>query len=186
MKSIYLTFFFYTLISFGLFNQSLGTGEAGFSDQTAVTLNKPIRFCEYKEGDFLFVDFNNYEFRLGDKNGKVISLFGGPNKKGFHYDKLDLALFDGINGVSYDKKNELDRILKMSHGITWDSKGNLYVADMGGNAIYKIADNTKVTKVEATPENGFDKLNKPADVIIINGTVCVADLHNHQLKQQKL
>ena len=35
-------------------------------------------------------------------------------------------------------------------------------------------------------KNGFDKLNKPADVIIINRTLWVADLYNHQSKQQKL
>ena len=316
MKSLYLTLFFFTLISCGLFSQSLGIGEAGYSDQTPVKLDKPIRFSEYKEGAFLFVDFNNYAIRQVDKNGKVISLFGGPDKKGFHDGKLDVALFDGIHGVAYDKKNdiiyiasatnnvirkitkendefevktiagtpkengfkdgdaaeakfnslhevlygkngdiyvldignakirrlkngiisslvgkdslaplqvdwkypidmafdgddivicdagngniyrftagkemkklELDRPLKMPHGITSDGKGNLYVADMGANAIYKIANNKEVTKVEATPENGFDKLNKPADVIIINGTLWVADLYNHQLKQQKL
>ena len=316
MRSLTNTLIFSFLISAQIFSQSIGTGEAGFSDQHPVKLDKPIRFSEYKNDAFLFVDFNNYAIRQVDKNGEVTSLFGGPDKKGFRDGDLNNALFDGIHGVAYDKKNdiiyiasasnnvvrkiikendefqvetiagtpkingfsdgdatqskfnslheilygkqgeiyvldignakirelkngnvtslvgkdslapisidwkypidmafdgddivicdagnsniyrfrpgkditklELDHPLKMPHGITSDDKGNLYIADMGANAIYKIENDTKVTKIEATPENGFDKLNKPADVIIINGTLWVADLYNHQLKQQKL
>jgi len=316
MKLTCLTLVFFILTSVNLFSQSLGSGEAGFSDQAPVNLDKPIRFSEYKDGAFLFVDFNNYAIREVDKNGKITSLFGGPDKKGFHDGKLSAALFDGIHGVAFDEKNdviyiasasnnvirkivkendefevqtiagtpgvngfadgdaaqakfnslheilyakngdiyvldignakirklkngnvtslvgkdslspliidwkypidmafdgddivvcdagnsniyrftpgkeikklELDHPLKMPHGITSDNKGNLYIADMGANAIYKIENDTKVTKIEGTSENGFDKLNKPSDVIIINGTLWVADLYNHQLKKQKL
>lgn len=315
MKSFSVTLVFLVLVTSQLFSQSIGTGEAGFSDEP-VKLDKPIRFSKYKDGTFLFVDFNNYAIRKVGKNGKVTTLFGGPDKKGFQDGDLNKALFDGIHGVSYDEKNdiiyiasasnnvirkitkkndefqvetiagtpkingfadgdsaqakfnslhevlyskrgdiyvldignakirklkngkvtslvgkdslvpimvdwkypidmafdgddivicdagnssiyrftpgkeikklELDHPLKMPHGITSDDKGNLYVADMGANVIYKIENDTKVTEIEATSENGFDKLNKPADVIIINGTLWVADLYNHQLKHQKL
>ena len=306
----------FILISSNLLSQSVGSGEAGFSDQIPVELDKPIRFSKYKDGAFLFVDFNNYAIREVDRNGKVTSLFGGPDKKGFQDGDLNKALFDGIHGVAFDEKNdviyiasasnsvirkiykendaykvetiagtpkengfadgdaaqakfnslheilydkngdiyvldignakirklkngkitslvgkdsiapiivdwkypidmafdgddivicdagnsniyrftpgkgikklELDKPLKMPHGITSDNNGNLYVADMGANAIYKIENDTKVTKIEATAENGFDNLNKPSDVIVINGILWVADLYNHQLKQQKL
>jgi len=316
MKSYLLTLFFLIIATTELFGQTLGTGDAGFSDQQPVKLDKPIRFSEYKDGAFLFVDFNNYAIREVDKNGEIISLIGGPDKKGFQDGDLNEALFDGIHGVAYDEKDdviyiasatnnvvrkitkennefqvetiagtpkingfadgkaaqakfnslheilydkngeiyvldignakirklkdglvtsvvgkdslspirtdwkypidmafdgddivicdagnsniyrftpgkeikklELDNPLKMPHGITSDNKGNLYVADMGANAIYKIENDSKVTKIEATPKNGFDMLNKPSDVIIINGTLWVADLYNHQLKQQKL
>jgi len=316
MKSLSITLVFYMLLSTNLFSQILGSGEAGFSDQIPVKLDKPIRFSPYKNGAFLFVDFNNYAVRQVDSDGKITSLFGGPDKKGFKDGNLDEALFDGIHGVAYDKKNdviyiasasnnivrkitienddfyvktiagtpkengfadgdkdqalfnslhqiligkdgsilvldignakirkikdgnvssmvgkdsisplkidwkypidmafdgndivvcdagnsniyrftpgkeikklELDHPLKMPHGITSDNKGNLYIADMGDNAIYKIENDKKVTKLEATSLNGFDNLNKPADVIIINSVLWVADLYNHQLKQQKL
>ena len=316
MKSFPFAIFFFILVTAKLFSQSLGVGEAGFSDQQPVKMDKPIRFSKYKDGAFLFVDFNNYAIRQVDHNGDVTSLFGGPDKKGFQDGDLNKALFDGIHGVAYDEKNdiiyiasasnnvvrkiikendefqvetiagtpkvngfadgdadqakfnslheilygkdgeiyvldignakirklkngnvsslvgkdslapiivnwkypidmafdgddivicdagnssiyrftpgkeikklELDNPIKMPHGITSDGKGNLYVADMGANAIYKIENDTSVTLVEPTAENGFDNLNKPADVIIINGTLWVADLNNHQLKQQKL
>ena len=316
MKSISITLIFFTLVSFNLFSQTLGSGEAGLSDQDPVKMDKPIRFSTYKNGAFLFVDFNNYAIRQVDRNGKITTLFGGSDKKGFKDGNVKNAMFDGIHGVSYDKENDiiyiasassnivrkvtrknndfyiktiagtpqekgfmdgdanlakfnslhevlykengdifvldignakirkikdgmvssivgndsispiqidwkypidmafdgddivvcdagnsniyrftpgkeikklqLDQPLKMPHGITADEKGNLYVADMGANAIYKIENDTKVTKIKATKDNGFDKLNKPADVIVVNGVLWVADLYNHQLKQQKL
>ena len=316
MRPSLITLMIFTLVSVNLFSQILGSGEAGMLDRNPVKMNKPIRFSTYKNGAFLFVDFNNYAIRQVDTNGEITTLFGGSDKKGFKDGNTKDAMFDGIHGVAYDKKNdviyiasasnnvirkvtrknsdfyintiagtpqekgfvdgaanlakfnslhevlyqengdifmldignakirklkngivssvvgkdsltsikvdwkypidmafdrndivvcdagngniyrftpgkgikklELSQPLKMPHGITSDRKGNLYVADMGANAIFKIENDSVVTKIKATKENGFDKLNKPADVIIINGVLWVADLYNHQLKQQKL
>ncbi len=316
MKFICITLMVFTLVSSNLYSQTLGSGEAGLSDKNPVKMDKPIRFSQYKNGSFLFVDFNNYAVREVNEKGQVKTLFGSSDKKGFKDGYAKDAMFDGIHGVAYDKKNdiiyiasassnvirkvtkknndffvktiagtpqekgfvdgaanhakfnslhevlykdngdvfmldignakirklkngivssvvgkdsltsikvdwkypidmafdgddivvcdagngniyrftpgkgikklELSQPLKMPHGITADGKGNLYVADMGANAVYKIENDHTVTKINATKENGFDKLNKPADVIIVNGILWVADLYNHQLKQQKL
>ena len=316
MKNILITLFFVVNLTINIQAQTIGTGNSGLSDSNPVLLNKPIRFSLYKNNTFLFVDFNNYAVREVNEKGQVKTLFGGPDKKGFKDGNMDVAMFDGIHGVSYDKKNdiiyiasassnvirkitykngefyvktiagtpqekgfadgaanhakfnslhevlykengdiytldignakirkikngvvssivgkdsstsisvdwkypidmafdgddmvvcdagngniyrvilgkgikklELSQPLKMPHGITADKYGNLYVADMGANAIYKIENDTTVTKIKATKENGFDNLNKPADLIIVNGVLWVADLYNHQLKQQKL
>ena len=316
MKNILITLFFIVNLAINIQAQTIGTGNPGLSDNNPVLLNKPIRFSQYKNNTFLFVDFNNYAVREVNEKGEVKTLFGGSEKKGFKDGNLDVAMFDGIHGVAYDQKNdviyiasassnvirkvtknkdgfyvktiagtpqekgfedgdankakfnslhevlykengdifvldignakirkikdgivssivgkdsltkikvdwkypidmafdgndivicdagnsniyrftpgkgikklELSQPLKMPHGITADKKGNLYVADMGANAIYKIENDTTVTKIEATQENGFDKLKKPADVIIVNGVLWVADLYNHQLKRQKL
>ncbi|MEN8123674.1 MAG: hypothetical protein ABFR32_00985 [Bacteroidota bacterium] len=299
-----------------LFSQIIGSGEAGFTDANPTKLDKPIRFSPYKNNTFLFVDFNNYAIRKVDMQGNVITLFGGPDKKGFKDGKASEALFDGIHGVAYDKENDiiytasasnnivrkiqnkngdfyvetiagtpqekgffdgdakkakfnslhqilldkdgsllvldignakirkikngdvstivgkdsispikvdwkypidmafdgndivicdagnasiyrftpgkgikklqLDNEIKMPHGIASDNKGTLYIADMGANAIYKIVNDHEVSKIDTTHNNGFDNLNKPAAVIIINEILWVADLYNHQIKQQKL
>lgn len=299
-----------------LFSQTIGSGEAGFTDKDPIKLDKPIRFSPYKNNSFLFVDFNNYAIRKIDANGNVTTLFGGHNKKGFKDGKASESLFDGIHGVAYDEKNDiiyiasasnnivrkitnredgffvetiagvpqekgfldgdakkakfnslhqillnkdgsllvldignakireikngivttiagkdsispvkvdwkypidmafdgkdivicdagnasiyrftpgkeikklkLDQEIKMPHGITSDNNGTLYIADMGANAIYKIVNDHEVTKIEATPANGFNNLNKPAAVIIFNNILWVADLYNHQIKRQKI
>lgn len=316
MKTILINLILFICFTINLQAQTIGTGKPGLNDQNPVLLDKPIRFSPYKNNAFLFVDFNNYAIRKVDKNGTVKTLFGSKDKKGFKDGKVDEALFDGIHGVAYDKKNDiiyiasassnvirkvekingelfvktivgtpqekgfadgkansakfnslheilykdngdifvldignakiriirngmvssvvgkdsvtdytvdwkypidmafdgddivvcdagngniyrfspgkgvkkldLSQPLKMPHGITADANGDLYVADMGANAIFKIENDTIVTKINPTPENGFDKLNKPADVIIVNGVLWVADLYNHQLKRQKL
>lgn len=316
MKSFAIILFFTIGLSTHIKSQTIGNDKPGFSDNNPVLLDKPIRFSSYKNNTFLFVDFNNYAIRSVNENGQVKTLFGGSDKKGFKDGNTKDALFDGIHGVAYDKKNDiiyvasasnnivreitnkngefyiktiagtpkekgfnegdaskakfnslhqillnkdgsilvldignakirkikngqvstlvgkdslspikidwkypidmafdgadivicdagnsniyrftpgvgikqlqLSQPLKMPHGITADKNGNLYVADMGENAIYKIENDKIVTKIKATPANGFDKLNKPADVIIINDVLWVADLYNHQLKQQKL
>lgn len=310
------TISFFLMISISVNSQTIGTGEAGFTDGKQAKLDKPIRFSPYKNNSFLFVDFNNYAIRSVDNTGKVSTLFGSPQKKGFKDGTMENALFDGIHGVAYDKKNDiiyiasasnnivrkitkkgnsfevetiagtpqekgfndgdakkakfnslhqillnkdgsilvldigntkirkienrqvttlvgmddispikvewkypidmafdgddivicdagnssiyrftpgkkitklkLDQEIKKPHGITSDNKGTLYIADMGDNAIYKIENDKKVTKIKSTQTNGFDKLNKPADVILINNILWVADLYNHQIKQQKL
>ncbi len=310
------SFIIFALISIQLFSQTIGTGEAGFNDNNPTKLDKPIRFSPYKNNSFLFVDFNNYAIRKVDHKGKVTTLFGGPDKKGFKDGKTNDAFFDGIHGVAYDKKNDiiytasasnnivrritnnngefsvetiagtpqqkgfndgnakkakfnslhqilinkdgsilvldignakirkiyngkvssmvgkdsispikvdwkypidmafdgsdivicdagnasiyrftpgkkikklqLDKEIKMPHGITSDNNGTLYIADMGANTIYKIVNDHAVTKIKATSLNDFDNLNKPAAVMIFNNILWVADLYNHQIKQQKL
>ncbi len=316
MKTSLFSISFFILFSIQINSQVIGTGEAGFNDKDPVTLDKPIRFSPYKNGSFLFVDFNNYAVREVKPDGSVITLFGGKDKKGFKDGKVENALFNGIHGVAYDEKNDiiyiasasnnavrkitkkdggfyvetiagginnkgfqegkaseakfnslhqillnkdgsilvldignakirkikndvvstvagkdsispirtewkypidmafdgndivicdagngniyrftpgkeikqlqLDKQLKMPHGIASNNKGVIYIADMGDNAIYKIENDKNVTKIEGTPENGFDDLNKPAAVIIVDGVLYVADLYNHKIKQQKL
>lgn len=99
------------------------------------------------------------------------------------FDGKDIVICDAGNGNIYRlilnskvEKLTLDTKLEMPHGITSDEKGNLYIADMGTNKIFKIASDKKVTVIE-------DKnLNKPAAVLVDNGLLWIADLYNHQIK----
>ena len=52
MKSFSITLFYLIIATTELFGQSLGNGNAGFSDQQPVKLDKPIRFSNYKDGAF--------------------------------------------------------------------------------------------------------------------------------------
>ena len=71
MRSLLITLVFIVLVLSNLPGQTLGSGEAGLSDQNPIKLNKPIRFSTYKNGSFLFVDFNNYAVRKVDGTGMV-------------------------------------------------------------------------------------------------------------------
>ncbi len=178
--------------------------EKGFNEGSAnkAKFNSLHQILLNKDGSILVLDIGNAKIRKIDK-GQVSTLVGkdslSPIKVDWKY-PIDMA-FDGDDIVICDAGNsniyrftpgkeikqlQLSQPLKMPHGITADKNGNLYIADMGNNAIYKIENDKTVSKIKATPENGFDKLNKPADVIIVNGVLWVADLYNHQLKQQKL
>ncbi|MCF6172341.1 MAG: hypothetical protein L3J44_00895, partial [Campylobacteraceae bacterium] len=75
------------------------------------------RFSEYKDHGLLFVDFNTYAVREITKNGEVKTLFGGPDKKGFKDGNLDQAMFNGIHGVTYDKKNDVIYIASASNNV---------------------------------------------------------------------
>ncbi len=178
--------------------------ENGFADGNAdqALFNSLHQILINKDGSILVLDIGNAKIRK-IKNGIVSSIVGKDSISPIQVDwkyPIDMA-FDGDDIVICDagnssiyrftpgkeiKKLQLDQPLKMPHGITSDNKGNLYIADMGDNAIYKIENDKKVIKLEATSQNGFENLNKPADVIIIDGVLWVADLYNHQLKQQKL
>ena len=178
--------------------------EKGFNDGDAgkAKFNSLHQILLNKDGSILVLDIGNAKIRKIE-NGKVSTLVGKDSLSPIQIDwkyPIDMA-FDGDDIVICDagnmsiyrftpgkeiKKLELNKALKMPHGITSDGKGSLYVADMGANEILKIENDKTVSKIKATQENGFDKLNKPADVIIVNGILWVADLYNHQLKQQKL
>ncbi|MEN8187709.1 MAG: hypothetical protein ABFR05_11320 [Bacteroidota bacterium] len=178
--------------------------EKGYADGKAdkALFNSLHQILIDKDGSILVLDIGNAKIRKL-KDGVVSTIAGkdsvSPVKTDWKYpidmsfDGNDIVVCDAGNSNIYRftpgkeiKKLELDKTLKMPHGITSDNKGTLYVADMGDNAIYKIENDKKVTKIKASEENGFGNLNKPADVIIINGVLYVADLYNHQIKQQKI
>ncbi len=178
--------------------------EIGFKEGKAdqAKFNSLHQILLNKDGSILVLDIGNAKIRM-IKDGNVSTLVGSddasPIKVDWKYpidmafDGKDIVICDAGNSNIYRfvpgkeiKKLNLDKPLKMPHGITSDNHGNLYIADMGANAIYKIVNDSKVIKLKETPENGFGNLNKPADVIIIDGILYVADLYNHQIKQQKL
>jgi len=178
--------------------------EKGFyeGDAHKAKFNSLHQILLNKDGSILVLDIGNAKIRK-IKNGQVSTLVGmdsvSPIKVDWKY-PIDMA-FDGRDIVICDAGNnsiyrfspgkkivklQLDQEIKMPHGITSNGHGTIYIADMGDNAVYKIENDKNVTKIKATPSNGFDQLNKPSDVIIINGILYVADLYNHQIKQQKL
>jgi len=80
-----------------------GNGEAGFVDGNDARLNKPIRLSPFGPGKILIADFNNHAIRSVSIDGEVITLAGGPDKKGHKDGPAAEAGFDGPHGVSVSK-----------------------------------------------------------------------------------
>ncbi|MCK5731083.1 MAG: SMP-30/gluconolactonase/LRE family protein [Draconibacterium sp.] len=149
-----------------------------------------------QNGEIYVLDIGNAKVRML-KNGVVSTIAGNdslsPIRADFKY-PIDMS-FDGEDIVICDAGNfniyrlklnseiikmELDTKLKMPHGITSNNNGTLFIADMGANKIVKIESDKNVTVIE-------DKnLNKPATVLLENGTLWIGDLYNHQVKYIEL
>lgn len=176
--------FFITLllaiITTGLKAQTFGTLEAGFVDGLTPKMDKPIRFCNYKNGAVLFVDFNNNAIRTITKEGEVSTIFGGPNKKGFKDGFIDQALFAGMHGVAYDIENDI-----------------IYIASATNNVIRKISNKDGklfVETIAGTPkEKGFaegnalsSKFNSLHQLLLgEKGEIYILDIGNAKIRMLK-
>lgn len=73
--------------------------------------------------------------------------------------------------------------LNVPHGVASDAAHNIYVAEIGGHQVAKIAPNGDLTIVAGTgvAGGGSDELNKPAAVLVHDGLLWIADLENHRI-----
>jgi len=180
MKNIFTIALLTLSINIGLFAQTIGTTEAGFTDGKNPKMDKPIRFCNYKNGAVLLVDFNNNAIRTVSREGEITTLFGNPDKKGYKDGFIDQALFAGIHGVAYDQKNDI-----------------IYIASATNNVIRKISDkNGKlfVETIAGTPtEKGFaegnalsSKFNSLHQLLLSeNGEIYILDIGNAKIRMLK-
>jgi DNA-binding beta-propeller fold protein YncE len=77
-----------------------GNGEPGFVDGKDARLNKPIRLAPFGSGRIVIADINNNAIRVVSIDGEVITLAGGPDKKGHRDGDAAQAMFSGPHGVA--------------------------------------------------------------------------------------
>ncbi len=167
-------------INIGLFAQTIGTTEAGFTDGKKPKMDKPIRFCNYKNGAVLLVDFNNNAIRTVSREGEVTTLFGGPDKKGYQDGFIDQALFAGMHGVAYDKVNDIIYIASATNNVIRkisDKGGKLFVETIAGNQSEKgFADGDALSA----------KFNSLHQLLLgQNGEVFILDIGNAKVRMLK-
>ena len=156
----------------------VGTGKAGFKDGKEAELNKPIRLASYKDDSVIFADINNHAIRIATLDGNVITIAGGPEKKGYQDGPASDAKFNSPHGVAYDKVNDI-----------------IYVAEAGSNLIRVITKSENSNFIVSTlagmnDEKGFKdgqadstKFNSPHAVILAkDGGVYVADIGNARVR----
>jgi len=77
-------------------------GEIGFTDGSGngVLMNKPIRLASLDDTTLVFADINNHAIRTICYNGRVRTLAGGKDKKGYRDGTQEEAQFDSPHGVA--------------------------------------------------------------------------------------
>jgi sugar lactone lactonase YvrE len=124
-----------------------GTGEAGFAGDggpaTKAQLDVPIAVAVDREGNLYITDESNYRIRKVDKEG-IITTFAGTGKGGYSGDG------DPANKARLTDPGQ----------ITFDAKGNLYVADY--KSVRKIDPSGTITTVAGTGELGYSGDGGPA------------------------
>jgi DNA-binding beta-propeller fold protein YncE len=78
--------------------------------------------------------------------------------------------------------------LAMPHGVADDADGNVFVAEIRGNQVTRLAEGQTAVRIAGTGIAGLnqDQLNKPAAVLVHDGFLWIADLNNHRISVMPL
>lgn len=109
-----------------------GTGRKGYDGDggpaTSAELNEPYEVRFDAKGNLLFVEMQNHIVRRIDAVTSVISTVAGTGNPGFSGDGGPAAAAE----------------LRQPHSITLDSKGHIYICDIGNHRIRKVDAATRV------------------------------------------
>ena len=169
----------------GRFELFAGAGDAGYGEQgysgdfglaRAAKLNDPRGITVGSNGTVYIADTGNHVIRAVDRITGVITTFAGQGRPGF-----------GGDG-DYARNAQFTR----PEGLSFDNKGNLYVADTGNHRIRKIAPEALLTTIAGYIGAGFTndgqqallaRFNSPSGVAADTlGNVYVADRGNHRIR----
>ncbi|MCK5906201.1 MAG: SMP-30/gluconolactonase/LRE family protein [Flavobacteriales bacterium] len=182
MKHIFTFLFLATLFSCSSDPERLtiGTKEAGFVDGDKPQLDKPIRITPYKDGSVLFVDFNNNAIRVAHKDGSVSTIIGSTDKKGYKDGFADEAMFTGVHGVAYDKKNDIIYTISASNNVVrkiTKKEGKYFVETIAGNQKEKGFQDGEALSA---------KFNSIHQILLDdNGSIYILDIGNAKVRMLK-
>lgn len=169
----------------GIIETVVGTGTAGFAGDggpgTSAALNRPLRVALDQQENLYFTDRNNWRVRRVDAATGVISTVAGSGSSG--------STSDGVPAIA--------AWLRGPTGLTLDSSGVLYVADLVDHRVRRIDPATGViSTVAGTGASGFSgdggpgtlaQLSSPTDVAIdSSGSLLIADRGNSRVRRVDL
>jgi sugar lactone lactonase YvrE/PKD repeat protein len=142
---------------------------------TAAALNYPFAMGIDAAGNLYICDSYNNVIRKVTTSG-IISTVAGIDSAGFNGDGIQ-ATAAGLNDPS---------------GLTFDTNGNLYIADTGNNRIRKISTSGIISTVAGNGTGGYGgdggqatatELNQPSAVAIdASGNIFIADDDNNRIR----
>jgi DNA-binding beta-propeller fold protein YncE len=98
-----------------------GDGTPGFSDSDPVRFDKPIRLAPYGDDAIVMADIYNHAIRIVTLDGRVKTIAGGPDKKGYKDGSASEAMFHSPHGVAFDP-----------------TTGEIVVAEAGNHTIRRL------------------------------------------------
>jgi streptogramin lyase len=127
-----------------------GNGKQGFSGDgglaTQAQIDNPFGVSRGPDGAIWFCEYTGQKIRRVAPNG-TISTVAGSGKKGY----------------SGDGGPALEATFNLPHELRFDREGNLYIVDMGNNAVRKVNLQTKViTTLAGTGTAGYSGDGGPA------------------------
>ena len=156
-----------------------GNGEAGFVDGSDARFNKPIRLAPFGPGKIVIADINNHAIRSVSLDGEVLTLAGGPDKKGHQDGSASNAGFDSPHGVAVSPEGLIAVAGASSHTI---------------RLLTPVGDGYEVTTLAGMPgQSGLQdgpaasaQFNSPHAVVWdVEGGVLVVDIGNASIRRIK-
>jgi sugar lactone lactonase YvrE len=139
----------------GIITTFAGNGEHADSGDGGPALEAAIRSMDdiefSPEGELHILGTNTHKVRKITKDGKILTVAG----KGY-------AGFFGDDGPA------INAMLKNPAAISFDSKGNMYIADMGNNRIRKVDNKGIITTFAGTGKFGWGRTGETVEIYLQN------------------
>ena len=158
-----------------------GNGEAGFVDGYEAQLYKPIRLTPFTDSSVLVADIYNHAIREVTLGGRVTTLVGGPDKKGYQDGLSTEAKIESPHGVAYDAQN---------HAIYFAEASNHVIRVMTKNEsdVFEVSTLAGTPGVDGYRDGPTDsaQFSSPHAILICrDGSIAVADIGNARIRRIK-
>ena len=153
----------------GIIDTVAGSGKLGFGGDggpaTAALLTAPVGVALSPDGSLYIADTGNHRVRRIDHGGTITTVAG-----------------DGTAAYRGDGGPGTSASLNAPAGLSFDTAGNLYIADTGNNRIRKVARDGTITTVagDGSPEQ---LLNPSALAFGGDNALYIADTGNHRIRK---